>query len=58
LFPEPNPVAERAAGTKKFVNKKAGRFASRSGDTLPLREVYGDPQQQYDICDVEGKLCF
>jgi hypothetical protein len=58
LFPEPDPPAERVASAKRFVNARVGRFAARSGDTLPLAEVYADPQQQYDICDVEGKLCF
>jgi hypothetical protein len=35
-----------------------GRFAVRSGATLPLADVYRDEAQQYDICDVRGKTCF
>jgi DNA polymerase V len=30
----------------------------RSAATLPLIGVYGDPSNEYDICDVRGKMCF
>lgn len=43
---------------KDLVNKRCGRFAVRSGSTLPLTDVYSDPSQQHDICDVAGKTCF
>jgi hypothetical protein len=26
--------------------------------TLPLPAIYRDPANQYDICDVRGKMCF
>ena len=58
LFPEPNPAAERAAAAKRHVNGRTGRFAARSGETLPLGDVYGDAAQNYDICDIHGKHCF
>src|SRR5262249_36086383 len=58
LFPSPDPVAEKAARVKKFVNERAGRFAVRSGDTLALEDVYADESASYDICDIYGKLCF
>jgi hypothetical protein len=35
-----------------------GRFALRSGATLPMYDVYRDEAQSYDICDVHGKICF
>jgi hypothetical protein len=31
---------------------------SRCGATLPLKPVYDDAAQGYDICDVHGKMCF
>ena len=43
---------------KRLVNEKVGRFAVRSGETLPINDIYDDPTHQYDICDVRGKMCF
>ena len=43
---------------KNAVNHKIGRFALRSGDTLTLPDVYDDKTNEYDICDVQGKMCF
>ena len=50
--------AEALAALKREVNAEAGRFALRSGATLPLKDVYRDKEQGYDICDVRGKTCF
>jgi DNA polymerase V len=51
--------ASRAvARVKREINDKLGRFAARSGATLPLSDVYQDQAQNYDICDIRGKLCF
>ncbi len=58
LFAQPNPHAEQIAFAKRFVNERMGRFAVRSGATLPLADVYIDDTNQYDICDVRGKMCF
>jgi hypothetical protein len=41
-----------------MVNDRHGRFASRSGATLPLVEVYRDRANGFDISDVHGKMCF
>jgi hypothetical protein len=46
------------AKAKRAVNDCLGRFVVRSGATLPLADVYRDEAQNYDICDVRGKLCF
>jgi nucleotidyltransferase/DNA polymerase involved in DNA repair len=43
---------------KHQVNEAIGRFALRSGATLPLADVYGDAANAYDICDIYGKSCF
>jgi nucleotidyltransferase/DNA polymerase involved in DNA repair len=53
-----DPQAERVADVKRFINRQAGRFALRSGDTLPLAAIYSDESNDYDICDVRGKICF
>ncbi len=47
-----------AARLKREVNAAVGRWAVRSGATLPLRRVYDDPSNGFDICDVRGKTCF
>jgi nucleotidyltransferase/DNA polymerase involved in DNA repair len=58
LFDPPAAQAEAVACLKREVNAQVGRFALRSGATLPLYDVYRDTAQGYDICDVTGKLCF
>ena len=40
LFPAHDEAAQRAAEVKRNVNGKLGRFAVRSGDTLPLWDIY------------------
>jgi DNA polymerase V len=58
LFDESPGVAAAVAKVKRQVNARLGRFTLRSGATLPLHDVYRDEAQQYDICDVRGKICF
>jgi DNA polymerase V len=58
LFDTPKPQLERAAAVKEAVNEKCGRFKLRSAATLYLPKVYADPANDFDICDVRGKICF
>jgi nucleotidyltransferase/DNA polymerase involved in DNA repair len=58
LFEAPDARARAVARLKREVNARVGRFALRSGATLPLYEIYRDREQGYDICDVRGKMCF
>src|SRR5262245_4253294 len=58
LFDPPPDRDEAVARLKREVNGQVGRFALRSGATLPLYGVYRDSAQSYDICDVAGKMCF
>jgi nucleotidyltransferase/DNA polymerase involved in DNA repair len=58
LFDPPDDAARAVAQTKEAVNAAVGRFALRSGATLPLADVYRDEAQNYDICDIQGKMCF
>lgn len=46
------------ADAKRKINHSVGRFALRTGSTLPLADVYADPANEYDICDIHGKMCF
>jgi nucleotidyltransferase/DNA polymerase involved in DNA repair len=58
LFEPPAARAEAVARLKRAVNARHGRFALRSAATLPLVGVYRDPANEYDICDVRGKIYF
>ena len=58
LFDEPEEPERRLAKLKREVNAEVGRFALRSGATLYLDEVYRDQSQDFDICDIRGKMCF
>jgi len=58
LFPRGDEREERIDRLKHEINESVGRFALRSGATLPLRDVYGDAANAYDICDIYGKTCF
>jgi DNA polymerase V len=51
-------AADAATSLKQEVNRKHGRFALRSGATLPLGVIYADRANAFDICDVHGKMCF
>jgi DNA polymerase V len=58
LFVEPDERAVVLAHLKRTINERMGRFAVRSGSTLPLAAIYADEANNYDICDVRGKMCF
>ena len=58
LFDEPDPKREAVAAAKAAINARYGRFKVRSGTTLYLPKVYRDPANDFDICDVRGKVCF
>jgi hypothetical protein len=50
--------AEAIPAVKRVVNARHGRCALRSAATLALVGVYRDPSNEWDICDVRGKMCF
>jgi hypothetical protein len=58
LFDIPRPRTELLSVVKREINERHGRFALRSAATLPLVSVYRDSANEYDICDVRGKVCF
>lgn len=58
LLDRPSAQDIETARLKRLINKRVGRFAVRSGATLPLHDIYADPTNGHDICDIYGKLCF
>lgn len=58
LFEVPDPKRDAAMVAMAAANERYGRFKVRSGATLYLPAVYADPSNEYDICDVRGKICF
>jgi DNA polymerase V len=58
LFDPPGDRAEMVALLKREVNARHGRFVLRSAATLALPNIYRDKSNEYDICDVRGKICF
>jgi DNA polymerase V len=58
LFEPPGARAEAVARAKRAANERVGRWAVRSGATLPLAAVYADPSNNFEICDIRGKMCF
>jgi nucleotidyltransferase/DNA polymerase involved in DNA repair len=58
LFDADGRRAEALARIKRAVNERHGRFALRSAATLPLGPIYRDTANEFDICDVRGKICF
>jgi nucleotidyltransferase/DNA polymerase involved in DNA repair len=58
LFDPPNEQARLLADAKRKVNDRIGRFAVRSAQTLFLNDVYCDDANNYESCDVQGKMVF
>ena len=58
LFDDDHQPPAALAEVKRQINDKIGRFALRTGATLALADVYSDPANAYDICDIHGKMCF
>jgi len=57
LFDRGSEREGRVTTVKREVNDRHGRFSLRSAATLPLVDIYRDAANQYDICDVRGKVC-
>jgi DNA polymerase V len=58
LFDKPDPKRDAVAAAKREANEKYGRFKVRSAATLYLPRVYADPANDFDVCDIRGKICF
>jgi hypothetical protein len=57
LFDDVSERAKAVSDLKKAVNDRHGRFVLRGAATLPLGLIYTDRANEYDICDVRGKVC-
>jgi nucleotidyltransferase/DNA polymerase involved in DNA repair len=58
LFDPDATRSDAVARLKREINRRHGRFGLRSAATLPLVGIYKDPSNDYDICDIRGKMCF
>ena len=58
LFDVPDPKRDAVAAAKAAVNERFGRFKVRSGDDAVPAGGVPDPANDFDICDVRGKVCF
>ena len=56
--PAQRSQAEAIARLKREINARHGRFVLRSAATLPLAPIYRDTANEYDICDIRGKIMF
>ena len=50
--------SQAVAQLKREINARHGRFMLRSAAALVLASIYRDTANEYDICDVRGKVCF
>lgn len=58
LFPEQNPRAERIKALRLHLQERFGGYTVRSAATAFTPEVFEDPANNYEICDIRGKTCF
>lgn len=58
LFTDEDEKYQQLLLTKQQLNRKYGRFTLRSGATLFVPQVFADETSNYEICDIEGKICF
>lgn len=58
LFIDEDEKIEQLLMVKQQLNKKFGPFTIRSGATLSVPEVFADETSNFEICDIEGKICF
>ncbi len=58
LFSTKHKYTPSLSKIMQMANEKHGRFAVRSASTLPLTDIYADAANDYDICDIQGKICF
>ena len=58
LFPEENLQQQKLLKLKYDLNQKYGNFTIRSGATAYVPAVFADETSNYEICDIDGKICF
>lgn len=58
LFYSRNDRAEDVKKLKLTLQKRFGGYSLRSASTAYTPEVFADPANNYEICDIRGKTCF
>ena len=58
LFDPPDEELHALAEAKREINERMGRFAVRSAQTLFLNDIYTDDANNYESCDIQGKMVF
>lgn len=58
LFDKEDEKQKQIASIKQQLNKKYGPFTLRSAATMYIKEVFEDETSNYEICDIDGKICF
>jgi nucleotidyltransferase/DNA polymerase involved in DNA repair len=58
LFTKEDPRAALLKAAKQEVSARFGAFTLRSAATAFVPEVFADSASNYEICDIDGKICF
>ncbi len=58
LFSTENPRAQQVQALKQNLAERFGPFTLRSASTAFVPQVFADTASNYEICDIDGKLCF
>ncbi len=58
LFAEKNERHEAVKAAKIKLSERYGPFALRSATSAFVPHVFADESSNYEICDIDGKICF
>lgn len=58
LFSNQDVHAQQVQAMKQNLSERFGPFTLRSASTAFVPEVFSDTASNYEICDIDGKLCF
>lgn len=58
IFCQEDEKEKKISLLKQRINKKYGPFSIRSAATIYAAEVFKDETSNYEICDIDGKICF
>lgn len=58
LFKTEDPKAIRLKALRQELTQRYGAFTVRSAATAFVPEVFADSASNYEICDIDGKICF
>jgi nucleotidyltransferase/DNA polymerase involved in DNA repair len=58
LFKKDDPRAALLKSAKQEIAQRFGSFTLRSAATAFVPEIFADAASNYEICDIDGKICF